>query len=581
LFSSRRRHTRFLNVTGVQTCALPISATLAMVAAASMAGVPLLNGFLSKEMFFAEALELRHLYFLGNIAPVAVTVAGIFSVAYSLRFVHDVFFNGEPKGLLRSPHEPPRYMKVPVEILVGTCIAVGLFPDYTVGPLLGAAARDVFGAPLPAYDIAIWHGFTLPLAMSVVAIAGGVAMYWMLQRHFNLHLHVPAMFNARIMFEAGHEGLLRAAAWVTRKLGNGSLQRYLACLLVAVIALGVSPFLDGSYAAGPASVSLPTFPALVVWFCAIAAAIASVLLHRQRLVAVVLVGVVGLSVAVTFAWFSAPDLALTQLSVEVASTVLLLMALAMLPQNAPAESGVARRWRDAIVALASGAGVAALAWAVLTRPQETISWYFLAESVPKGGGSNSVNVILVDFRGFDTFGEIIVLGIAAVGVSVLLKGMQVHRITAAASDNLLLSVAVRLLLPFALLVTAYLFIRGHNQPGGGFIAGLVTSIALIVQYMAKGFAFTTRKLQPAFDRMIGVGILAAGFTGIASWLFSSPFLTSATGHPRIPLLGEVPIASAMAFDLGVYLTVVGATMLTLTALAGTGREAAAQPGGGR
>jgi multicomponent K+:H+ antiporter subunit A len=556
---------------------MPHTATLAMVAAASMAGVPLFNGFLSKEMFFAEALELHHLYVLGQLAPVAVTFAGIFSVAYSVRFIHDVFFNGEPKGLARHPHEPPRYMKVPVEILVAICIAVGVLPAYTVGPLLGAAARDVFGAPLPPYDIAIWHGFTLPLAMSALAIAGGVAMYWLLQRQYNLHLHAPAGWSARLLFQRAHEGLLQAAARATRGLGNGSLQRYLALLLATVTALAASALLgDGGYSAGPLRAAPPTALALAVWACAVAAAIAAALLHRQRLVAVILVGVVGLATALAFAWFSAPDLALTQLTVEVASTVLLLMALALLPQTGPAESGAARRWRDAGIALAAGGGVAALAWAVLTRPHETISWYFLAESVPRGGGSNVVNVILVDFRGFDTFGEIIVLGIAAVGVSALLQGMRVQR--AAPADPgalLLLSVASRALLPFALLVSAYLFLRGHNQPGGGFIAGLVTAIALIVQYMADGYAQTTRRLRPAYRSVIGCGVLVAGLTGVASGLFGAPFLTSATGHPRLPLLGEVPLASAMAFDLGVYLTVVGATLLTLTALAGSGRDAAA------
>jgi multicomponent K+:H+ antiporter subunit A len=560
---------------------MPHTATLAMVAAASMAGVPLFNGFLSKEMFFAEALELNHLRVLGQIAPIAVTLAGIFSVAYSVRFVHDVFFNGEPRGLDRRPHEPPRYMKVPVEILVAICMAVGLFPAYTVGPLLGAASRDVFGAPLPAYDIAIWHGFTMPLAMSALAIAGGILMYWLLQRQFNLHLHASARWTARLFFERGHEGLVRAAACLTQTLDNGSLQRYMALLLAAILALGFIPFLGGGYSAGAANTAAPTALAMTVWACAVAAAIATVLLHRQRLVSVVLVGVVGLAVSLAFAWFSAPDLALTQLSVEVASTVLLLMALALLPQTAPAESATARRLRDAVIAVAAGSGVAALAWAVLTRPHETISWYFLEQSVPKGGGSNVVNVILVDFRGFDTFGEIIVLGIAAVGVSVLLRGMQVQRDAGTAGNLVLLSMAARALLPFALLVTAYLFIRGHNQPGGGFIAGLVTAIALIVQYMAHGYAETTRRLRPAFSRMIGAGVLAAGITGIVSWLFAAPFLTSATGYPRLPLLGEVPLASAMAFDLGVYLTVVGATLLTLTALAGSGRDTFPQKEAGR
>ena len=152
---------------------MPHTATLAIVAASAMAGVPLLNGFLSKEMFFAEALELRHLGLLGTLTPAVVALGGAFSVAYSARFVHDVFFHGEPRDLPRPPHEAPRFMKVPVEILVATCVAVGLLPGLTVGPLVDLAARAVFGADLPPYSVALWHGFTPPLLLSVVAFAGG------------------------------------------------------------------------------------------------------------------------------------------------------------------------------------------------------------------------------------------------------------------------------------------------------------------------------------------------------------------------------------------------------------------------
>jgi multicomponent K+:H+ antiporter subunit A len=149
---------------------MPHTGTLAMVAAAAMAGVPLFNGFLSKEMFFAEALEIHSLPVLGALAPVAVLFGGIFSVAYSVRFIHDVFFNGEPRGLPKRPHEPPRYMKVPVEVLVVVVLAVGVLPGYTVAPLLDLAAPVVFGETLPPYDIALWHGITVPLAMSAAHV---------------------------------------------------------------------------------------------------------------------------------------------------------------------------------------------------------------------------------------------------------------------------------------------------------------------------------------------------------------------------------------------------------------------------
>jgi multicomponent K+:H+ antiporter subunit A len=543
---------------------MPYTATLAMVAAAAMAGVPLLNGFLSKEMFFAESLELGHLGLLGQIAPLAVTLGGTFSVAYSLRFIHNVFFNGEPRGLDRKPHEPPRFMKVPVEILVVICIAVGILPGLTVAPLLAVAAREVLGGELPAYSIAIWHGLNLPLLMSGIAVAGGCLMYWLLQRH-HLHASKPGGIDLPRLFHEGCDRIAGGARQLTAMLINGSLQRYLMLLVATVIVLGVSAFLQHGYGTGQAALTPPSLLAVVVWVVAVAAAMATTVLHRQRFAAVILVGVVGLATALTFAYFSAPDLALTQLSVEIAATVLMLLALGLMPQRELADSPPERRTRDALLAVGAGAGVTALMWAVLTRPHESIAWYFLRESMPGGGGSNVVNVILVDFRGFDTFGEIIVLGIAAVGVLLLMDGMRGSNAgSREASGSLLLSLAARALLPFALLVSAYIFLRGHNLPGGGFIAGLVTAVALIIQYLADGITKTRSRMADCGTPLIGAGLLIAGLTGVASAFFGAPFLTSAHGHPALPLLGEVPLASAMAFDLGVYLTVVGATLVALT-----------------
>jgi len=552
---------------------MPYTATLAMVAAASMAGVPLFNGFLSKEMFFAEALELSHLGLMGLVAPIAVTLGGMFSVAYSARFVHNVFFNGVAQDLPRVPHEPPRFMKIPVELLVVLCVLVGVLPGLTVAPMVAIAAVDVFGGPLPDYTISIWHGFNVPLLMSAIALVGGIAMFFMLQRRFNLHLHAPKGWIAKRIFRQTIRGLLSFSSVLTGHLENGSLQRYLAWMIAAIIVLGAWPFFQYGYVQGNVSPAPVTGFSFVVWAIAIVSAVAAVLFHRQRVVAVILVGVVGLAAALTFAYFSAPDLALTQLSVEVVTTALLLMALALLPRTSPRASSSGRITRDLVLSVAAGLGVGLLIWAVLTRPQDTISWYFLAESLPKGGGSNVVNVILVDFRGFDTFGEIIVLGIAAVGVYALMRGLKVERSLVPGSlSPMLLSVASRALLPFALLVTAYIFLRGHNLPGGGFIAGLITSVALVMQYMADGLTQTTRRLNINFASMIGWGVLIAGLTGLASWLFGSAFLTSYTGHPVLPLLGEVPLASAAVFDLGVFLTVVGATLLALSALAGVSRR---------
>ena len=567
---------------------MPWIGTLAMVGAAAMAGVPLLNGFLSKEMFFDEAVRAQQGMAWGLMVPLAATFGGICSVAYSLRFIHDVFFNGPPKGLGDAhPHEPPFFMKAPVGLLVVLCVVVGLLPAVTYGPMVHLAATAMLGAPPPEYQLAIWHGFNIPLAMSAVALVAGIGFYVWLQRRRNLHRYRPTGFSASDCFNHSVDRVLGLSGRVISRLEIGSLQRHVAWMLAAAVFLGVWPWLNGAPAL--AAGDRPLLPAgglaVAVWVILLASGAALVLNHHQRLRGVVLAGAVGLVTALTFVSLSAPDLALTQLSVEVVSTVLLLMGLALLPATTPRESSRLRRGRDAVLALAGGGGVAWLSWMMLTRGHDAISWYFLDNSVPKGGGANVVNVILVDFRGYDTFGEITVLGIAGVGVMALMHGWRARRPDTDAAGRrwqgdgaapLLLRVAARLVLPLALVVSAYIFWRGHNQPGGGFVAGLVTAVALVLQYMSLGQAKAESLMRAAggarFARWIGMGLGIAWLTGVGSFLFGQPFLTSASGHPVVALLGELPLATAALFDLGVYITVVGATMLTLSVLAGASKE---------
>jgi multicomponent K+:H+ antiporter subunit A len=555
---------------------MPHTATLAIVAASAMAGVPLLNGFLSKEMFFAEALELGHLGLLGALTPVVVALGGAFSVAYSARFVHDVFFHGEPRDLPRPPHEAPRFMKMPVEILVAVCVAVGLLPGLTVGPLVDLAARAVFGADLPPYSVALWHGFTPPLLLSIAAFAGGGILYWALQRGYNLHLHVPLAWTARRLAYGLVGGLTHLAERVTAGLDNGSLQRSLTVLFVVAFVLGAAPLVGSEVTIGD-SAFLPVTPlGVMAGLVLAAAALGCVVWHRERLVAIILTSVVGLVVALAFLGLSAPDLALTQLAVEVVTTVLMLMALARLPQMSPRESSPRRRARDVALAGLVGVGVAGVALMAMTRSLDTISWYFIEHSVPLGGGANVVNVILVDFRGYDTFGEITVLTIAALGVAAVVDGVEIRRLQAAAgslSSPLLLVVAARWLLPVALVVSVYILLRGHNAPGGGFVAGLITAVALILQYMAHGSRWAASRLPVDYARLAATGLLVAGATGAGAWWFGKPFLTSVHAEPVVPVLGALALASAALFDIGVYLAVVGTTMLALVSLASASRNA--------
>jgi multicomponent K+:H+ antiporter subunit A len=306
-------------------------------------------------------------------------------------------------------------------------------------------------------------------------------------------------------------------------------------------------------------------------FILITAAIATAVLHRRRLVALVMISVVGLLVALAFVHLSAPDLALTQLLVEMVTILLVLLALDYLPTRSPRESHPSRRVRDVAIAGVSGFGVAALAWAILTRPHESISQFFVEQSKPGGGGTNIVNVILVDFRGFDTLGEIAVLGIAALGVMMLLKGTDLASVRTndrRSNDRvpLVLAMISRALLPFALMFSIFLLLRGHNQPGGGFIAGLMAAVALVLQYVASGTEWTESRLRVRYTPVIAIGLLMAFLTGLGALVFGYPFLSATFTYVQIPVIGEIELATAMFFDLGVFLTVVGVVLLMLSRL---------------
>lgn len=552
---------------------MPYTATLAMVASASMAGVPLLNGFLSKEMFFAETLHQQVLGSMSWLIPVLATLAGIFAVAYSARFIHDVFFNGEPIGLTKTPHEPPRYMRVPVEILVALCIIVGVVPNFVVNGILTSASMAVVGHALPEFNLAIWHGFNLPLLMSFIAVVVGLFVYTQRKHFFQFQASLPSI-DAKVWFETWVQASVKVSAKFINSVENASLQRYIFLFLLTVLILAGLPLFDMIQLAGTEEL-MPITPQNAVGAgLLIAGAFATIIWHRVRIISLISISIVGLMVSVAFTRFSAPDLALTQLIVEVVTVILLMLALFFLPQKTPKESSSPRILRDLAIASSIGVVIGSICYAMLTRPLSSISDFFLANAKTGGGGTNVVNVILVDFRGFDTFGEITVLGIAALGIYKLLTNLPLFmpssdgegRPWARERHPILLASISQSLLPLALLVSVYIFLRGHNLPGGGFIAGLVTATAFILQYMAHGSQWVSSRFDANYRKIIASGILIALATGVGSWFFDRPFLTSWFEYFDIPFVGKVELASAIAFDLGVYITVVGSTLMILASL---------------
>jgi len=581
---------------------MPITATLAIVASAAMAGVPLLNGFLSKEMFFAEAFEAGTGTVLDPVTTWGALIASSFGVAYSLRFIHQVFFGPPPEDLPREPHEPVHWMRLPVEVLVVACLVVGIIPAMTVGPALHMAAVSVLGRATPHYSLSVWHGVNAALIMSVVALVAGVAVYAMLSRRLAAGPEGPPglrnLRGQRIFERSLVTFWWRWPRFLYRATGTERLQVQLRVLVLAALFAMLWELRAADLLAQPAAVTAPDPIFALVWLGGAACAVAAAWQAKyHRFAALALLGGAGLVTCLTFVWFSAPDLAVTQLLVEIVTTVLLLLGLRWLPMRREEIAMDAtlrargRRAADLVVALIGGAGIAAVAYAVMIRPRaSTTGTYFLENAYSEGGGTNVVNVILVDFRAFDTFGEITVLGIVGLTVFALLRRFRPARESIDSPEQQVIqqqaeveagrdrgdtvsdylrvpSVVMQWMFPATIVLAAYLFLRGHDLPGGGFAAGVALAIGFLLQYLAANVRWVEDRLRILPVRWMGAGLLIAAGTGAGALVFGYPFLTASARYVRLPLIGDVPAATALLFDLGVFSLVVGAIIVVLIALA--------------
>jgi multicomponent K+:H+ antiporter subunit A len=492
-------------------------------------------------------------------------------------------------------------MRFPAELLVLACLLVGIVPKFTVAPLLETAVRAVVGPNIPEYSLALWHGFTPELLMSMVALCGGIGMYFIL-RSYLLTSDGPPLLR-HIKGQRIFERVLVTMSWrvarrLERLLGTERLQPQLQLLVCAALLVGAVPLFARGIKAENAMPAGFDFVFGMIWTVGIVCALAAAYQAKfHRLATLILLGGTGLVTCVSFVWLSAPDLALTQLVVETVTTVLLLLGLRWLPKRAHKFGTAAGsiRWyrvRDFAIAAAAGSGLAALAYIIMTRPPpENIAGFFVENAYTRGGGTNIVNVILVDFRAFDTFGEITVLSIVAISVYALLRRFR----PAAESvpvpeqqqaqdsydethpdrlkgDTIKSAMAIpalmmAMLFPVIGAAAVFLLLRGHDLPGGGFVAGVTMAVAFILQYMARGTVWVEARLRILPVRWMGIGLLLAVSVGASAWLSDRPFLSSYFSYVDIPLIGAVPMASALPFDVGVFVLVVGATVLMLIAIA--------------
>ncbi len=569
-------HTRDIRQLGGLRTLMPVTFVIATLAALSMAGIPLLNGFLSKEMMLEEA---NHTVLFNTpwLVPTLAVVGSLFSAAYCFRLIGHVFFGPVRDDYPAKPHDPPKGLWLPPAVLVVLVVAIGVAP-FLAEPFVKLVTKSLLGtaAEVPKAYFKIWHGLVPALYMSIAAVVGGAIVLAMFKPLLRMWDATPRP-EAKVIFEGLIEAIVKLGQSIIHTVHNGAFSRYAAIMVVTVIAAGYHAWTTG--AVGEATRTLqPAGPvAIAGWLMLVAATLGMAFLHRNRLLSLVLIGIVGLMVSIGFVFVSAPDLAMTQITVEVVTIILMLLALNFLPNRTPVESTVLRRMRDVVVAVTGGLATFALAYHYMLREAVTtpISEFHLANSYKGGGGTNVVNVILVDFRGFDTYGEIIVLGIAALLIYALTETLLSSSVRAKLLNRkpdqpragnqhpMMMVVLTRVMMPVVMMVGFYIFLRGHNEPGGGFIAGLIVSIGVVMQYMASGFSWASARLRYPYHGVIGAGVLVAGLTGIGSWFVGKPFLTSDFTYVRIPPFQEFELATAAAFDLGVFLAVVGAVMLSL------------------
>lgn len=407
---------------------LPITFTFAVIGSFSMAGLPLLNGFLSKEMFFTASVNAAELPIFGVsswglLIPIIAWVASVFTFVYCMIFVFRTFFGtSQLKKLDRKPVEPSIGMLISPAILciliVGLFFAPNLLGDHLLRPALNGIIPGISGA---APHIYAWHGFNTELFMTLGIIIIGTLLFLTFRSWRKIYLIQPAGWNFTTLYNSFLKDLKRASNWLTTHYMTGYLPAYFAYIFVFFVAATGGTLIF----TGALSIDLTTDSPIAVYegmlIAVMAIAAISILFAKSRLTAILLNGVLGFSIAIFFVLFRAPDLALTQLVIETVTTALFLLCFNFLPEWTKEDSPKRTKIRNAIIAIAAGTTVTLIGLTVNSgRLFESISGYF-EDSYELAGGDNIVNAILGDFRAFDTMLESLVLFIAGLGVYTLIR----------------------------------------------------------------------------------------------------------------------------------------------------------------
>jgi len=578
---------------------------IAAAATASMVALPPFLGFVAKEASLETLLHSESLGGAGIYVLTAVVVGSVFTTIYSLRFLWGAFARkglAGPSRRVAELHRPSASFLTAPAILAAAGLVFGVAPS-SLGEVLASYARTVPGDG--DYHLALWHGFGLPLLLSALILTVGAAAFLLRTRLRHNRIGWVPLGNADRAYDAVIRGLDVVSLRLTAVTQRGSLPATQSVILLVLVLLPVAMLALGAR----------DRPELRLWESPLQLTIGLLILSgalgatvmRNRLAAVLLVGLTGYGAGVIFAFHGAPDLALTQFLVETVTLVLFVLVLRTLPAEAKIERFQMPR---AMLALAVGATVTGLAaFAMAARTSTSIATLLPDAAYYRGHGANTVNVLLVDIRAWDTLGEISVLLVAATGVTSLVFRHQRFgaaprspRIGQAASRpdtghiaatspgdvyspaagdttwlrgtqfrdprnrSLVLEVATRFIFPLIMVLSLFFFFTGHNTPGGGFAGGLTAGLALVLRYLAGGRYELGETLPLDAGKILGVGLGLSAGTALASLLVGAPVLSSAVVAVDLPVLGSVKFVTALFFDLGVYLIVVGLVLDVLRSL---------------
>lgn len=597
---------------------------VAAIGAASMAGVPLLAGFVAKESVleaFVHHATGPHARPWGMVVLAGLVLGSILTFAYSARFMWGAF--ADKPGVEPTPFKAirPSFLAAPAVLSLLT-IVYGLWPepvDAWIQPyaaLFASAAPDADTPAEQAGHLAPWHGFTPALGLTAVTFVLGLAMYFGRNAVARAQSLVPGWVDGDRAYQLTIGALDDAAVWITGRTQRGSLYYYLAVILSVAFVLPLAAILLGGNAL-PQDIYLvdPHSPLQLVAGIGIVIGALAAVKANKRFLAVLMVSVTGYGIALMFALQGAPDLALTQMLVETIILVAFVLAMRSLPPELRDRTGGKYRVVRVIIGLGFGATmVFAGIFAMGARTAIPVSLQFPQLAYEGGGGLNVVNVTLVDIRAWDTFGEISVLALAATGVASLIfvrgRGDRLQRsasiaegtvgryhgvdpgsrdgaalaisrkFAASARDawivagrtlaperrSIIFEVVTRLIFHSMIIFSLYLLLAGHNLPGGGFAGGLTAGLALTIRYLAGG-RFELREAAPlSAGALLGTGLALAAASGVTPLLLGGQVFQSAIIQVWLPVFGDIKFVTSTIFDIGVYIVVVGLVLDVLRSL---------------